>query len=199
MRCLYPIPIRDSYGVVHSVPCGKCQNCLSNKRSELAFRIGKDVEDMRTCVFVTLTYSDENLEYDVEVGDKRYNFGLPSVSKVTARNFLKRLRKFLDTGNYKINVYLTAEYGDTTRRPHYHAIIYDNNTNLPLDVLCDGIRSSWTFGNISIDSVTPASINYVAKHQAKKCTGLVQQAPIFHIRSPGIGKSWLTEKHINFS
>lgn len=206
MKCLHPILTKDKHGNLLHVPCGKCQNCLSNKRSELAFRISTEIKPHTVCVFATFTYDDDSLEYEVELKDgSLFRGSLPSVNYKTAKDFIKRLRRSLEPT--KLKLYFTGEYGDTTKRPHYHGIIwipdgffnshgdFIANPQISLETLCNQLRK-WDYGNVSIDGVSPASVNYVAKHQAKKCCGTDQQAPIFHIQSPGIGREYMDKKKL---
>lgn len=207
MKCLHPIKIKDKHGNLMNVPCGKCTTCLSNKRSEMAFRVQSEIKPHTVCVFCTLTYDDDALETDVIKKDgSPFSGRLPSVNYDTAVKFVKRLRRSLEPT--KLMLYLTAEYGDTSKRPHYHALIWIRDVNYNkdgsetpnppsnLNALCDAIRKNWTFGYVSIDGVSAASINYVAKHQAKKCQGTDEQAPIFHIQSQGIGRPYLDKKKL---
>lgn len=63
------------------VPCGKCPSCLANQRQEWVFRLKQEYEASVFAIFVTLTYSDENLPKDL------------SVNKKDIQDFHKRLRK----------------------------------------------------------------------------------------------------------
>jgi len=82
----------------------------------------------------------------------------------------------------KIRYYLAGEYGDQTRRPHYHLILF----NFPLcdwggtrhDIrgrsgcceACDLIRAVWGKGLIELGDVTPESAQYTAGYTIKKMT-----------------------------
>ena len=109
--------------------CGShCVSCRINKRREWSTRIMLESLSHEENVFVTLTYSDKH----IPKGE--------SLDPDDLRKFWKRLRKGLDdTLNKEINpnkykcyqrkrfpirYYACGEYGDSTKRPHYHAIIF---------------------------------------------------------------------------
>jgi len=62
-------------------------------------------------LFITLTYSDENLP------------AKSSLKKKHLQLFLKKLRKRLKS---KIRYFAVGEYGDRKGRPHYHLILFGN-------------------------------------------------------------------------
>lgn len=116
--------------------------------------------------FVTLTYDDENLP---ESG---------SLVKSHYQSFMKRLRKFHGA---PIRFFHCGEYGETTRRPHYHAILFgidfaDKKThskNAQGDQIytSETLAKIWGKGHCWIGSVTDKSAAYVARYIMKKVTG----------------------------
>jgi len=97
--------------------------------------------------FITLTYNDESLATRRPTWEPTVPYTPPSESTVAQPNdqtrtdetpahadslikrdvqlFVKRLRKDQDArGLAKIRYYLVGEYGDQTKRPHYHAAIF---------------------------------------------------------------------------
>lgn len=173
-------------------PCGKCDGCLASRSSDWAVRLFHELSEPVPGVgdeasFITLTYR-------VDVGD---------VDKREAQLFLKRLRKAL--APKRIRYFLVSEYGDKSRRPHYHAVIFghDFSKDSGAYVVRKGLYSSplleeaWGHGHVSSGSVTPASIRYVTNYllgsQPEKLEG---RAPTFALmsRRPGLGSGWL-EKH----
>lgn len=121
------------------VSCGKCPQCLKAKQRELAVRLQYDLQSP-ICYdhcFFTLTYSPENLEYNVvdyDTGEIFYK--MPSVNKETVQKYLKRVRKALDYDpeKTKLYYYITGEYG-AKKNPHYHGIIYllgEKTSKIPL-------------------------------------------------------------------
>lgn len=145
--CLFPkeIPVKLYNGdyVKMKVPCGKCVECLQLRVFDWTYRLQTEMQYNKNCVFVTLTYSDEYLpESGVQVHDLQL--------------FFKRLRKRVETIRY----YAIGEYGTTTFRPHYHAIIFSND-NLKFSELYSHINASWTHGFIQMKTLTKGRIKYV--------------------------------------
>lgn len=128
--------------------------------------------------FLTLTYSDENLRS-------------PKLNYEDFQRFMKKLRKLQ---NAPMGVFVTGEYGDENKRPHWHAIIFNWAPN---DLVRrrsndngDPIYSSrtlgpytpeevsqcrqwdrvplWPYGKCEVGSVTFKSAGYVARYSAKK-------------------------------
>lgn len=105
------------------IPCGKCLGCRLDYTRRWADRLIMELDHTGKGIFLTLTYNDENVpiayareeELDIMLGQ---TLDLDDVQK-----FMKRLRKHFD--DREIRFYLAGEYGSTTARPHYHAIIFD--------------------------------------------------------------------------
>ena len=104
--------IYEERGLV--VPCGKCFACRIKKRREWSLRLYHELEMWNDAQFTTLTYADDS----IPSGE-----GLPSLRKRDLQLFFKRLRRHLPEER-SIRYFACCEYGDTTGRPHYHAIIY---------------------------------------------------------------------------
>ena len=114
-----------------------------------ALRCRLELQLHDSAVFTTLTYSDEKLP--------------PTLRKVDLQLFLKRLRRRLGSTR-PVRFFASGEYGERTARPHYHAILY----GLDKDRDADLIEATWGNGHTHTDSVSPASIAYVAGYTAKK-------------------------------
>lgn len=206
MSCHRKIIVRlKNSGYLVRVGCGKCPDCLKNKQKELALRLQYDLKSPR-CVdslFITLTYDDLHLEYNVVNEKTGEIYALPSVNKSTIQNYLKRVRKSLDYDSDKTQLYyyFTGEYG-ATKRPHYHAIIYVLGENTLKCSLRHALKRNWKFcdwSQLSDDKCfqstkSIASNLYVAKHQVKRCQGTALQAPYFQLRSKGIGYEFFNNK-----
>lgn len=206
LKCISPTLIRlKQTNHIYAVGCGKCYACMEKKRTELAARLNQDLPYAYESLFITLTYDDDHLPQngvDLKTGEYK---PLPSVSKDEMQRFLKRLRKYLNLNkdNAVLKYYLTGEYGDLDKRPHYHSIIYilpkafDNDSSVP-DVsnyvvpplqsnmtLKEAVLKSWKkhdLTKLSINKVVESihsdgALKYVAKHQVKRCKGLDEQAP----------------------
>lgn len=110
-------------------------------------------------MFCTLTYDNDHV-------DENY-----SLKKKDLQNFFKRLRK---NTQRKIKYFACGEYGELTKRPHYHAILFGiglNNKNLITEnwPYCDW-RNNAILKN-SFGMVEPYSISYVAQYIDKKLSG----------------------------
>lgn len=177
-------------------PCGHCYACRFNKMQEKAMRINHELQYHEDSVFITLTYSPENLPKD------------KGLVKSDAQKFLKRLRKRL--GVDRVRYYLCGEYGDSGKydglgHPHYHMIIFGlsyNDSRIFKDLKwipskgvwycsCD----CWRKGFVTVGKVIPARVNYVARYCMKKLNGDVAEEiykgrqPEFCLASkcPGLG------------
>jgi len=152
--------------------------------------------------FVTLTYDDDFLPYGATLYKPDY------------QKFLKRLRK-----KYEVRYFLGGEYGDTTQRPHYHAILFGWRPDDPelFTESADGLKlytskelsSLWGMGHATFGEATFDSASYCAGYTRKKITGdaawehyasycpdtgeIFERQPEFGAMSlkPGIGASWL--------
>lgn len=126
--------------------------------------------------FVTLTYDDEHLPAN------------HSLTYVDFQLFMKRLRKYYshrdDYNNLwrlPIRFFACGEYGDQTKRPHYHACLFGTDfADRVFDRrLASGsalhsskiLSSLWTHGFCSVGDVTFESAAYVARYIMKKRFG----------------------------
>lgn len=188
-QCISPVDIKNPhYGIrgtyYMAVPCGKCPNCLSNRRSDWSLRLQIELQNSTSAFFITLTYSDENIFYNEN--------GVASVNKKHMQDYIKRLRK---TTSEKLRYYLVGEYGTKTKRPHYHILLF----NYPMD-LQDNIINCWsnkqdTIGHVKIGTVTYASIHYVTKYHVNKTSfpELANPSFVTMSRMPGIGHQYVEQ------
>ena len=96
--------------------------------------------------------------------DQNYSFGY--VCRVDVVNFVKRMRKALFNifNSYEnIFIYIIAEYGPSTLRPHYHGVI-STDTLLPYTEVLECIRGSWKLGNIDVQNIKTNASSYVASY-----------------------------------
>lgn len=96
--------------------------------------------------------------------DQNYSFGY--VCRVDVVNFVKRMRKALFNlfNSYEnIFIYIIAEYGPSTLRPHYHGVI-STDTLLPYTEVLECIRSAWKLGNIDVQNIKTNASSYVASY-----------------------------------
>lgn len=130
--------------------------------------------------FVTLTYDKDHVPCSY-YGDPESGEALPALSlcKRDFQLFMKRLRKIT---KQKLRYFASGEYGSTTYRPHYHAIIF----GLHLDDLqiyrkselgftyysSDFLDSVWSNGKSVVAPVTWETCAYTARYVLKKAYGI---------------------------
>lgn len=111
--------------------------------------------------FATLTYNNETLPNDL------------SLDKSHIQKFYKRLR--YEYG--ELRHYTCGEYGEKTRRPHYHACIFgiDFHDKQPWKKLAtyqlyrsETLNRLWGYGECVIGDLTYDTANYTAKYVTKK-------------------------------
>lgn len=194
------------------IPCGQCLGCRQQRSREWANRLMCEAKYHDENWFLTLTYNDDTVpisEYISEDGEFRQALTLDVKD---TQDFWKRLRKEIEPE--KIRYFLAGEYGDTTARPHYHAIVfglhipdlcYYKTVNNYMYFTSQWLNSIWTKGNIIIASVQWASCAYVAQYVTKKLNGDMAKevygklniVPPFSCmsRRPGIGRLYY-EDHV---
>lgn len=163
------IVFNPSYGFPDlpvTVPCGQCLGCRLERSRQWSVRLMHENQMHELSTFVTLTYDDENLP---ESG---------SLIKSHFQSFMKRLRKFHGS---QIRFFHCGEYGETTRRPHYHAILFGidfadkkpHSKNAQGDQIytSETLAKIWGKGHCLIGAVTHKSAAYVARYIMKKVTG----------------------------
>lgn len=179
MKCISPIWIRKTG---QHVPCGKCNFCLSVKRADWSFRLSQELRVATTAMFLTLTYSDEELPLSPQ--------GVPTLVKKDVQLFLKKLRKKNEEfTEEKIRYYTVGEYGTQTARPHYHSIIFNVSKEAK-----NLLAQIWGKGNVHAGQVTPASIHYTTKYVINRVGVYEIKAKPFTLisnRSGGLGANYI--------
>lgn len=143
------------------VPCGKCSGCRRDRAREWKNRLCLEAGYYKHVYFLTLTYSDKFVPIDRDTG-------IPSLNKKDLQGFFKRLRH-----KWSFRYFACGEYGDTTARPHYHAILF-SDVPLPLDIFavnkyhCPFIQDSWKLGLHEVSEADNGCIAYVAGYCNKK-------------------------------
>lgn len=225
MDCFRPLTIRnpDKYqvaGYYIQVPCGKCPACLSNRREQWTYRLACEQRVSKYCLFMTFTYSDDNLPIlhkdrgDITIGlgscvvDDDISFVL---IKSHLQGYLKLLRELLRRKDCQLRYYAIGEYGEHTYRPHYHALLFfDYDRFVPPNEIDDLVAKCWHNGNVKFGYISPKSIRYVLKDMVKQqfknseyvkktiCNDKEDYAPFCIMsRRPGIGSAWFSQ-HENF-
>jgi hypothetical protein len=183
------------------VPCGQCMECRINKQRQWATRMVHEAKMHKESCFITLTVDDDhrNETHSVEQRDMQL--------------FMKKLRKHLEPR--KIRVFYCAEYGTSTLREHYHAIIFgwmpEDRQNFQKNKQGDMLYTSetlsniWAKGHVTIGEFNSTTADYCAKYVTKAYIGkdkenaynwiddatgeIIQRKPPFQRQSnrPGLG------------
>ena len=179
-------------------PCGRCIGCRLEYSRQWAVRCIHEAKMHKHNEFITLTYSEENIPNG------------QTLQYIDFQLFIKRLRKRFGKG---IGYFMCGEYGEQTRRPHYHAIIF----GLPLPdklphsknesgntlYISKTLSDLWGKGHCYTGDVTFESAAYVARYVTKKIYGPLSvdhyngRVPEFARMSTkyAIGKKWLEKYH----
>lgn len=120
-------------------------------------------QPLRPSWFVTLTYSPDAIP------------ATGTLDPDDPTRFLKRLRRRIEPR--RLSYYLCGEYGDTTERPHYHAVLYgpqfldrdhiSDRHGAPV-YQSDFLTSTWGHGLTELTGLTYGAARYVAGYVRKK-------------------------------
>lgn len=178
------------------IPCGRCLGCKTRRAQEWAARVVHETRYHDRSIFATLTYRPDKLPPNGELVPRHLQL------------FLKKLRKAARAGaphvaGQWVRYVACGEYGDTTERPHYHAILFGVGFD---DEQAAGARlkhsptltAIWGHGEVMYGDVTAASAAYVAGYTMKSMgrvhcdrDGVVKQAPFLRVSTkPGIGRRY---------
>lgn len=179
-----PLCIKNKFtGITEPVPCGKCPVCLKRKVSGWSFRLLQEDKVSENAHFVTLTYSTDHVPITKN--------GFMNLCKRDLQLFWKKLRK-AHGDERTIKYYVVGEYGGRSKRPHYHAIIF--NADL------EKIQPAWDLGNVHYGEVSGASVGYTLKYMMKPKTIPMHKnddrLPEFALMSKRLGMAYLTKRII---
>lgn len=174
MQCLYP-KLLYTAEKVFEVPCNRCIGCRIARSREWSIRLMHEFEYWDKSIFVTLTYSPDNVPPD------------GGLCKRDLTLFFKRLRKRV----VPIVYFACGEYGERFDRPHYHAIIF--GIGIQDQKL---IEEAWDYGFVKCGTVTYDSCRYVSDYVFKAYNGdkakevFGDREVPFRVNSHGIGLRW---------
>ena len=126
----------ETFPIYRLVPCGKCILCRNSIIREWKTRcVCESQFSTSHPFFITLTFNDENLP-------------LQGVDKRHLQLFFKRLRERCRYYKLADNIrYLACgEYGKNTKRPHYHAILWNMPADFTVTKIWELINESWKLG-----------------------------------------------------
>lgn len=170
------------------LPCGKCIGCRKGRAQAWALRCMHEAAMYDRNSFLTLTYDDSHLNFFrcLEYGD--------------FQGFMKRIRKRL--APRRVRFFVAGEYGDVTKRPHFHALIFGEDFREDARVYKKGywesplVSGCWSNGSSLVGPLTSASAAYVAQYALKKLDGMDVDTSTGFVReskvamSKGIGREW---------
>lgn len=173
------------------LPCGKCIDCRLAYAREWAIRcVHESYVHDQNC-FITLTYSDENLKS-------------PKLDYRDFQLFMKKLR--FTFPNQQIGMFVTGEYGEQNKRPHWHAIIFGwepsdkvyshKNHREDKCYSSETLDKIWGKGKTEIGSVTIESAGYCARYAAKKLVHGKDEEHDFHPISKKSSKHAIGKKFL---
>lgn len=178
------------------IPCGNCIACRLEKSRQWAVRCVKEASMHKENCFITLTYDEQHIPQN------------ESLRKKDLQDFFKRLRERIKP--IKIKYLAVGEYGESTSRPHYHAIVFGYNfkdlkrvhvVNQQTGIHSERrhsplLFSTWKNGLVSCDEVNFNSCAYVARYNLKKVNGKKardyygDKVPEFLHCSKGLSAEW---------
>ncbi len=181
----------ETIPVYITVPCGKCNECISVKQSDILRRCYlEEFSSKHRAMFLTLTYNDKCLpKFGVNVDD--------------VQRFFKRLRiNLLRKYGYSepIRYALFSEYGKLNQRPHYHAIIFNFDTKIfPRFLDCvHFFEENWNLGFIQLKHFDDSKgLAYCTKYIMKEKFVPFGKSPNFWLASRsggGLGSPCLRNK-----
>lgn len=122
------------------VPCGKCLDCLDEKR--ISWFIRMSYEHMETLdnggfsFYITLTYNEESVPH---IGSTKV-FRKHDIEQYI-QTLRLRIKRYLHLDHYdsKLRFFYSGEYGGKTHRPHYHVVFF-----------CNDPINKWKFRNFAM-------------------------------------------------
>lgn len=171
---------------VQEIPCGKCYGCKVDWTSQWTARCILESMKYKSNLFVTFTYSDDYVPVKPLINPVTGElYSVMELSKKDIPAFMKRLRRLKQRqGLSSPRVFYCGEYGDRTKRPHYHMTLFDCSFDDVIPAFKKngiqyyksktltelwGLKSKGIqYGNVYFCPVTPQSIRYVAAYQMKK-------------------------------
>lgn len=169
--------MKEYIGQRLELPCGKCPACRADQSMMWSVRCYQEASLHKQNSFITLTYDEANVP--------------PELQKEDLQKFFKRLRHHYG----KFRYFACGEYGEQTRRPHYHALIFGHDFLAGAESLDEKhfinpvLTEIWGQGHTVVDPVNMATCCYVSGYTNKKNAD--PDTFTLMSRRPGIGHDWL--------
>lgn len=187
-------PVFDERVLLVPVGCGKCIECMKQKKREWQVRLSEELRHDRSGKFVTLTFTNESLiELEKDVGIRDLGKIIENeIATLAVRRFLERWRK---SEKKSVKHWLITELGHNgTENIHLHGIIWTDKKE-------EFVRNKWKYGFIWTNEkkgvVSPKVVSYITKYVTKIDEKHQEYKPII-LTSPGIGKNYINHKKRDF-
>lgn len=212
---------RRGYFKFSEVGCGKCEICRVEKSKDWATKGFCEGETWKNKCFITLTYNRENLprkrklvrphiqkfwkdlryhlyketkkasEIDLSI-ERRHMEEIPSnpLEDVFGPNSRRKNR-------YPVRYINCGEYGPKTKRPHYHAVIFNFK---PLDMrrLMRDRRGHWVYTSNKLNKIWGRGFVVVENANYSTCAYVARYTTKKYDRSPEEMEKMKREKQIEF-
>lgn len=184
-----------------SIPCGQCIGCKLETSRQWATRCMHEAQLHKHNECVLLTYAE-----------------MPTSGSLSHRDF-QLFMKSLRTKHKNVSYYMCGEYGERTRRPHFHAALFNleltdrkyhkTNRQGTRIFTSELLQKHWPHGYATTSALTFEAAAYIARYLVQKQTGpkakaaytvldpstgeITELTPEYNKMSlrPAIGKRWL--------
>lgn len=185
--CWSPKSFSKEYSTFQ-LPCSKCIECRLEYARQWAVRCVHEASIFEENSFITLTYSDEHLDSS-QLQYRHFQLFVKRLRKKIFTDFIKgfglenwkllnKQQKKEQHDKISIGIFVCGEYGELTKRPHWHAIIFNwQPRDLRKRYTSDSghcvyssptLDALWERGRTEVGSVSFDSAGYVARYAAKK-------------------------------
>lgn len=176
------------------LPCGKCIECRLSYAREWAIRCMHEAQMHENNSFITLTYAPEKLKS-------------PKLQYEDFQEFMKALRhKNTFDESTRIGFFVTGEYGEITKRPHWHACVFNyrptdlqyfrSNERGDKIYTSETLTNTWNHGHVEVGQITLESAGYCARYAAKKLVHGKDQDHDFHPISKKSNKNAIGKRFV---
>lgn len=148
------------------VNCGHCSECREQRQTEWNLRTYYQTLETITnggwLYFDTLTYDNKYLPRLTNFIETTNNWACFDYKDI--RDFYETLRGYYSDKAFKY--FITSEYGTLRNRPHYHIILFVNDTNINELEFSKDVARAWKKGRT--DGLPYKSAKYVKEHNIIK-------------------------------
>lgn len=167
-----PPPITDWRVMKVPTKCGRCEECRKQYARDWKVRINEEIKHDTRGMYVTLTFSNENIKELSELEETKELTGYTldnAIATIAVRRFYERHRKKYGK---TIKHWLITELGQrNTEHLHLHGIIWTDLSPIEIEGfwryggMYDG---KYRAGHIKKSYINARSVNYITKYITKK-------------------------------